>query len=584
MRKVKIVCTLGPACGDYDTLRAMAAAGMNVARFNFSHGSYEGHGLNLDQVRNVERELKRPIATLLDTKGPEIRTGRLKNGKSVNLVQGKKMLLIPDDGSEGDESCVGISYAKLADELQVGQDLFIDDGTLHLRVEKIDETEVHCVVLVGGELGERKGVNIPDAELSVPTLTEKDIEDIRWGVAHEMEFIAVSFVRTRADVMEVRRIIEEFQGHMKIIAKIETKQAVQNLEEIAQVVDGMMVARGDLGVEMPTEDVPLEQKRIIDICRSQGKPVIVATQMLDSMIRNPRPTRAEANDVANAVLDGADAVMLSGETAKGKYPVLAVETMSKIVTRVEREMEKWCRHSTIPVATTSVPDAVSHAAVQIAKDMKARSIICLTRSGSTASMVSKYRPACSLLATTPLVRTWRQLALVWGAYSVLKEEAPTAEEALEAGLAAALEEGLVNEGDLVVVTAGVPVGIPGTTNMVQVHTIGRILVKGLSLIRKEAVGHVCKATTPKEALEKMRPGDVLVVRQTDKDYLPAMKKASAIITEEGGLTSHAAIVALELGIPCVVSAEKAMEVLQDNVLLTVDGSRGVVYQGRVKLH
>lgn len=578
---MKIVCTLGPACSDYDVLRAMAEAGMNVARFNFSHGEYETHELNLKLVRQVEQEIRRPIATLLDTKGPEIRTGLLKGHSPVMLQQGKSFdLVIPE--IEGDERGVSISYHNLPSEVSPGMDVFIDDGTIHLRVERVYEDRISCKVLVGGELGERKGVNVPEAALSVPTLTSKDIEDIKWGVEKGMDYIAVSFVRTRDDIIQVRRVLEELGGTMKIIAKIETRQAFQNLEDIAQVVDGMMVARGDLGVEMPTEDVPLAQKRIVDVCRLQGKPVIVATQMLDSMIRNPRPTRAEANDVANAVLDGADAVMLSGETAKGKYPIQAVETMSRIVNRAEGEMRLWQRYQQVQVAN-HVADAVSHAAMTIAEDMKAAAIISLTRSGSTARMVSKYRPQCPIVAATPSKNTWRELALLWGVYPVMRDEASNAEEAVEAAMSAALEEGFVAEGDLVVITAGVPVGIPGTTNMVQVYTIGQILVKGLSLIKREASGFVCRCKNAKEALEKMRPGDVLVVEQTDKDYVPAMRKASAIIAEEGGLTSHAAIVALELGIPCVVSAKDSMKLLQDGMLVTVDGTRGVVYQGRVKL-
>ena len=582
MRRVKIVCTLGPACSDYDVLRTMAEAGMNVARLNFSHGDYETHAQNLKLVRRVEEEIRRPLAVLLDTKGPEIRTGLLKGHAPVNLLPGKTFdLIVPQ--IDGDERGVSISYPNLPGEIAEGQDVFIDDGSLHLRVERVYEDRITCKVLVGGELGERKGVNVPEATLSVPTLTSKDIEDIRWGVENGMDFIAVSFVRTRDDIMQVRRVLEELGGTMKIIAKIETRQAVQHLDEIAQVVDGMMVARGDLGVEMPTEDVPLVQKRIIEVCRNQGKPVIVATQMLDSMIRNPRPTRAEANDVANAVLDGADAVMLSGETAKGKYPVQAVETMNRIVTRAEQEMRLWQRTCQSPAVANNVSDAVSHAAMSIAEDMRAASVISLTRSGSTARMVSKYRPLCPIVAATPSRNTWRELALLWGVYPVMREEANNAEEAVEAAMAAALEEGFVSEGDLVVITAGVPVGIPGTTNMVQVYTIGQILVKGLSLIKREASGFVCRARNAQEALTKMRPGDVLVVEQTDREYVQAMKKAVAIITEEGGLTSHAAIVALELGVPCVVSARDCMKLLQDGMLVTVDGTRGVVYQGRVKL-
>ncbi|MBL3593799.1 MAG: pyruvate kinase [Synergistaceae bacterium] len=583
MRKVKIVCTLGPACADLDIMRQMAESGMDVARFNFSHGDYEGHGLNLSQIRHVEEEMGRPIATILDTKGPEIRTGLLKDSRSVLLNQGQPFVLFADE-LVGDEKGVSTSYPNLADEVAVGQDIFIDDGTLHLRVESIVDREIRCRIIVGGELGERKGINVPDATLSVPTLTSKDIEDIRWGVEHHMDYIAVSFVRSRDDIMDVRRVIEEFGGHVKIIAKIETKQAVAHLDEIVDVVDGMMVARGDLGVEMATEDVPLVQKHIIETCRSQGKPVIVATQMLDSMIRNPRPTRAEASDVANAVLDGADAVMLSGETAKGRYPVRAVETMTRVVMRAEEELRLWQRCNSRNFGPSTVPDAVSHAATSIAEEMKARVIISLTRSGSTARMVSKFRPLCPIVAATPALGTWREMALVWGVYPILKEEAPSAEEASQAALGSALDKGLVSEGDLVVITAGVPVGIPGTTNLVQVQTVGRILVKGLSLLKREASGHVCRALTAAEALDKTRPGDILVVPQTDRDFVPAMRKAAAIIAEDGGLTSHAAIVALELSIPCVVGAENALATLQDGMLVTVDGTRGVVYQGKVKLH
>jgi pyruvate kinase len=439
-------------------------------------------------------------------------------------------------------------------------------------------------VVVGGELGEHKGINVPDANLSVPALTEKDIEDIKWGLEHDMEYIAVSFVRTREEIISVRRVVEELDGDIKIIAKIETKQAVINLDDIISVVDGMMVARGDLGVEMPTEEVPLVQKRIIDLCRYHGKPVIVATQMLDSMIRNPRPTRAEASDVANAVLDGTDAVMLSGETAKGKYPVLAVRTMRNIVERVEKEYRMWQRPATIPIKARGVPDAVSHAAVSIAEEMNVGAILSLTSSGSTARMVSKYRPLPPIIAATPKVKTCRELSLVWGVIPMIQPQISTTDEAVERALASAKERNLLKEGELAVVTAGVPMGIPGTTNMIEVRPVSKILVKGLSLIKKVVSGVVCKALDPDTAIATMKDGYILVVRQTDKAYVPAMKKAQAIIAEEGGLTSHAAIVALELGIPCIVSAAGVTDILENGMVITVDGSRGVVYQGNVKLH
>lgn len=583
MRKVKIVCTLGPACGDREVLKLLAQEGMDVARLNFSHGTYEQHAKSLGNIRSIEKELGRPIATMLDTKGPEIRTGSLANHGTVILHEGN-VFVLTSEPVEGDESRVSISHAKLFEDVKPGMNIFIDDGTITLVVEDIRDHDIVCRVVVGGELGEHKGINVPDANLSVPALTEKDIEDIKWGLEHDMEYIAVSFVRTRDEIISVRRVVEELDGDIKIIAKIETKQAVVNLDDIISVVDGMMVARGDLGVEMPTEEVPLVQKRIIDLCRYHGKPVIVATQMLDSMIRNPRPTRAEASDVANAVLDGADAVMLSGETAKGKYPVLAVRTMKNIVERVEKEYRMWQRPATIPIKARGVPDAVSHAAVSIAEEMNVGAILSLTSSGSTARMVSKYRPLPPIIAATPKVKTCRELSLVWGVIPMIQPQISTTDEAVERALASAKEKNLLKEGELAVVTAGVPMGIPGTTNMIEVRPVSKILVKGLSLIKKVVSGVVCKALDPDTAIATMKDGYILVVRQTDKAYLPAMKKAQAIIAEEGGLTSHAAIVALELGIPCIVSAAGVTDILENGMVITVDGSRGVVYQGNVKLH
>ncbi len=581
MTKVKIVCTIGPACSKFETLVSMAKAGMNVARFNFSHGAYEGHLEMLNLVRAVERDLKMPIACLLDTKGPEIRTGKVEGG-TVSLEQGSTLTLTTRP-LLGNASMVTVHYEALPGEVVPGQEIFIDDGTLHLKVEEISGTDVVCRVIVGGLLGDTKGINIPGAEISLPALSEKDVEDIRWGLEQQMEYIAVSFVKNRRDIMEVRRIMEEFGGSMKVIAKIETRQAVLNIDEITDVVDGVMIARGDLGVEIPTEEVPLQQKRIIDICRVKGKAVIVATQMLDSMIRNPRPTRAEASDVANAVLDGADAVMLSGETAKGAYPLRSVETMKRIVARAESEIELWERPLHSVSKTMGVPDAVSSASVQVARQMKAAAIISMTQSGSTAQMVSKHRPPCPILGATPSVRTWRELALYWGVIPLMKEEMTDQNTAVDSAIASCISAGLIREGDLVVVTAGVPLGAAGTTNMLQVHIAGRILLKGLSLLKHEARGAVCIARSAAEANEKMTKGAVLVVGVTDREYVPAMKLASAIVAEEGGLTSHAAIVSLELGIPCVVNAEKALSLLSDDMIVTVDGYRGMIYHGRVKL-
>lgn len=584
MRKVKIVCTLGPACGNPLTLRALAAAGMNVARFNFSHGSYETHGEMLDLVRQVESEGSSPIATILDTKGPEIRTGLLEDHKSVELKTDATLTLVTGE-CEGNKDRVSISYERLPEEVTVGDSLFIDDGSIQLKIEAIGTDSIECRVLVGGTLGERKGLNAPGASLSVPTLTEKDIEDIKWGMEHDMDYLAVSFVRSREDVMEVRRIVESYGcKRINLIAKIETRQSVENLEEIVQVVDAVMVARGDLGVEMPTEEVPIVQKRIIELCRSQGKPVIVATQMLDSMIRNPRPTRAEASDVANAVLDGTDAVMLSGETASGKYPLETVKTMVRIVERAERELKAGNKRGKRSPHAPSVADSVSHGAMRIAEEIGAHAIISLTRSGSTASMVSKYRPDAPIVAATPLHTTWRSLALMWGVYPLLLDEYADSESAVDAAIAALLRHAYASEGDSVVITAGFPVFVSGTTNMLLVQTVGRVLLHAHSLIKREAAGFVCKASSAKEALDKMANGNVLVVPFTGPEHLPAIKKASALITEEEGMTNFTAMTALQLGIPCMTGVSDVMEKLRDGMLITVDGVHGVVYEGRMRMN
>ncbi|MCL2683849.1 MAG: pyruvate kinase [Synergistaceae bacterium] len=584
MRKVKIICTLGPACQEPDKLRQLVAAGMNVARFNFSHGDYESHGRMLEMVRMIESEEKKPIATILDTKGPEIRTGTLEGHEDVRLAEGDLFRLYTEEIA-GTSECVSISYAGLPGEVKTGQEIFIDDGVIRLNVESIEQNCLTCRVIVGGILGEHKGVNVPGANLSVPTLTGKDIRDIEWGIDHEMDYVAVSFVRQREDIMRVRQIIENYGGHdrkINVIAKIETIQSVRNIEEIIQVVDGVMIARGDLGVEMPTEEVPMVQKRIIDMCRTRGKPVIVATQMLDSMIRSPRPTRAEASDVANAVLDGADAVMLSGETAGGKYPLEAVRIMEQIVLCTEREgLGKFSLPREMR-SSRNVADSVSHAAMRVAEEMGASAVLSLTRSGSTAAMISKYRPNAKIIASTPLVSTWRALCLLWGVKPVLLEEHGTSEDAVEAAIDSISGHGYVSAGDTVVITTGFPVFLPGTTNMLLVRTVGRVLFKSPSLIKREASGFVCTAESAADANEPMELGNVLVIKSTDESYLPAMKKACAIITEEHGMTNFTAMTALRLGIPCV-SADDAMERMKNGMLLTVDGVHGVVYEGRMKM-
>ena len=590
---VKIVCTIGPASDNFETLKAMAEAGMNVARLNFSHGDYEGHEKKLKLIRRVERSTKRPLAALLDTKGPEIRTGHVQNGEII-LNQGDKIILSSaQEAFEGTNEKIWVNYPLLAKEVEPRQNIYIDDGTLNLEVEKIDGDDVICKVIVGGALRNTKGINLPGSDITLPALSEKDKEDIIWGIQHGMEYLAVSFVKTADDIREVRKLIQSCGGTMKILAKIETRQAVQNIEEIVAAVDGVMVARGDLGVEIATEDVPLVQKKIIEMCRVSGKVVIVATQMLDSMIRNPRPTRAEASDVANAVLDGTDAVMLSGETASGAYPVQAVATMRKIVDRAEKELELWGNHKNSEQSTFQilqidengipVPDAVSGAAVLIAKQIKAPAIISLSRSGLTAKMISKHRPECPILGVTPSQQTWRELALWWGVQPVRLSEMSDINVAAREAITTCVHQKLLPEGELVVITAGVPVGRPGSTNVVEVLTTGTILLSGTPLSTRNAVGKVCIARTPEEAIEKVTPGCILVVRQLSEEYKPVLDKVGAVLFESGLLFSEGNALAMDYNLPCIVGVADAFSTLMDDDTVSIDGTRGLVYRGVVRL-
>lgn len=572
---------MGPSCWDEAIISDLVTAGMNVARLNFSHGDHESHARTIENVRKVEEKLRRPIATLIDTKGPEIRTGMLVNNEKVLLNSGDEFYLyfVPKDGTADG---VYVDYVNLYKEVPIGQEIFIDDGSIVLSVEEIDPSAIRCRVLVGGELGEKKGINVPGAKLSVPTLTDKDISDIRWGIEHNVDYMAVSFVRTKEDVLNVRKILEDNLGVSKIIAKIETRQSVDNIDEILSVVDGIMVARGDLGVEMPTEDVPMVQKEIIEKCRSQGKPVIVATQMLDSMIRNPRPTRAEASDVANAVIDGTDAVMLSGETASGKYPVESVKIMHKILMRTEENLSDWQRTPTVFFNCGEIADAVSKAARDISETVRASAILSLTRSGATARMVSKYRPYCPVIALTPSFSTWRELALVWGVYPLICPFTIDVEESVSNSVTIVQQEGMIKGGDTVVFTSGIPLGVPGSTNLLQVYTVGKIIGKGLSLIKRKVTGVVCKAENAHQANKKISPNSILVVRKSDRDFVPAMERAAGVVSEDAGFSSHAAVTSLDLGLPAIVGVSGIFDAVEDGTLITLDGLRGVVYLGRIQ--
>lgn len=576
MRRTKIVCTLGPASDNEQILKKMMKSGMNVARINFSHGTHEEHKKRVDKFKKIRDEIGLPIPLLLDTKGPEIRTGNFKEGQ-VTLKENDEFVFINED-ILGDETKCTLTYKELYKDVQRGSKILINDGLVELEVVSIKEKDIYCKVLNGGVIGDHKGMNVPGAEINLPALTNQDIEDIKFGIENDFDIIAASFVRKASDVIEIRKILEKNGGSdLLIISKIENREGTRNFDEILKVSDGIMVARGDLGVEIPVEEVPVVQKNIIEKCYRYGKPVITATQMLDSMIRNPRPTRAEASDVANAIYDGTSCVMLSGETAAGKYPVETIEVMSKIAKKAESSMDYWKRFSSEQFEiNTSVTNAISHATCTTALDLKAAAIISVTQSGHTARMISRFRPACPIIATTVNSKVQRQLNLSWGVLPYLVAVATTTDEMFDMGVEKALESGLVKSGELAVITAGVPTGISGTTNTLKVHIVGKVLVQGTGIGSSAVTSELCVALTPKEALEKFSDGNILVTPFTNNEMLPAMKRASAIIVEEAGLSCHASTVGLALDIPVIIGAHNATRILKTGSVVTVDAERGLV--------
>lgn len=584
MKKTKIVCTLGPASEEKKIFVELVKNGLNVARLNFSHGTHEEHGKRIEMIKEVRKELDEPIAILLDTKGPEIRTGRFKEPE-VFLKEGQKFTITTREVL-GDERICSVSYAGLAQDVTVGDRILIDDGLVGLTVQNISNgSDIECIVENSGILKNHKGVNVPGVKINLPAITQKDRDDIEFGIKMDIDFIAASFVRKAEDVLAIRKILEEHRAeHIQIISKIENQEGIDNLDEIIEVSDGIMIARGDLGVEIPTEEIPLAQKLMIEKCNKAGKPVITATQMLDSMMRNPRPTRAEVTDVANAILDGTDAIMLSGETAAGKYPVEAVKTMRTIAIRTEESINyrELLRNRAIEKETT-ITDAISNATCVTAMDLEASAIITATSSGYTARMVSKFRPKAPIIAATTSERVRRRMSLIWGVYALLTEELQSTDDIIDVSVQSALDQGLIQRGELVVITAGVPVGVAGTTNLIKAHIVGDILLSGTGISKKSATGKVVIVDATRETIPNFKEGDILVTQATDKDLITLMEKAGAIVTEEGGLTSHGAIVGLNLGKPTVVGAEFATKKLKNGDIVTVDANTGLIYSGKTRV-
>ncbi|MCF6465541.1 pyruvate kinase [Clostridium sp. Cult2] len=584
MKKTKIVCTIGPASDKEEILRELFLKGLNVARLNFSHGTYEEHRNRIQTIKKLREELELPIGIMLDTKGPEIRLGSF-NQEKIELKDGEYFTLTTRN-LVGNQSIASVSYVGLGRDVKKGDKILIDDGLVELEVVEIgSETDIKCIIINGGIIKDHKGINIPSVSINLPAVTEKDIKDIKFGIENDIDFIAASFMRKAEDVLEIRRILEENGGeHIDIISKIENQEGVDNIDEIIEASDGIMVARGDLGVEIETEEIPLIQKQIIKKCNIAGKPVITATQMLDSMMRNPRPTRAEVTDVANAILDGSDSIMLSGETAAGKYPIESLKTMHNIATRTETSSEyiEMLKHKSVD-KNISTTNAISKATCTTAEDLKASAIITATSSGYTSKAISKFRPKAPIIAATTSERVMRKLSLVWGVYPVLSLKSDVTDEVIDRSIHSAMEKGYIKEGDLIVITAGIPVGVSGTTNLIKVHTVGKVLVKGTGIGKKSITGKVCTGSSKKELVNKFREGDILVSRFTDRDMVDFMRKASAIIVEQGGLTSHAAIVGLNFDKPTIVGAKDVTKILTDGDIVTVDAVTGLIYKGEARV-
>ena len=578
MRKTKIICTLGPATDNPDVLRQLMLSGMNVARINMSHQSHKDHKARIDMVKALREELRLPIAILIDTKGPEIRLGAFKEPK-VELRAGDSFTLTTEP-VEGDSTIASISFAGLPADVRKGGHILIDDGLIDMEVQATTATTITCTVINGGMVSANKGVNVPGAQLSMPFMSDRDRADIAFACEMEADFIAASFTRRADDVLQIRQELEKNSNHsIRIIAKIENAEGVDNIDDILKVSDGIMVARGDMGVEIAMEEIPSIQKKLIHKGYNAGLQVITATQMLDSMMKNPRPTRAETTDVANAIYDGTSAIMLSGETAAGAYPIEAVKTMARIARRTEQDINYIKRFSSRDVhEAPNVTNAISHATVTTAHDLGAAAIITVTKSGTTARMISKFRPACPIICCTTNPAAQRQMNLSWGVVPIMAEE----KDNMDALFDCAVNAGYLSSGDLVVITAGAPLGVSGTTNLLKVHLVGNILVQGKGATRYTACGNLCVARDEEEALDTFRPGDILVIPQTSNNLLPLLKEAAGIITEAGGMNSHAAIVGMALEKPVLVNAHNATKILKSGTTVTLDAERGIVMFGNGK--
>lgn len=581
MKKTKIVCTIGPSSDSYEVLKALVNEGMNVARLNFSHGTHPEHKKRIDTIKKLRDDLDEPIGIMLDTKGPEIRIKTFKDGM-IRIEQGQDFILTSED-VKGDETRVSVTYKEIAKDLKANDRVLIDDGLVEFTVTSVDEKNVYLKAVNSGELSDRKGVNLPSVKVNLPTLTEKDIDDLIFGIENDVDFIAASFIRSANDVLEIRKILESNGGDdIKIISKIENLEGVQNIDEIIDVSDGIMVARGDMGVELDEEDIPLVQKDIIRKCNLKGKFVITATQMLDSMIRNPRPTRAEVTDVANAILDGSSAIMLSGETAAGNYPVKSCEMMRKIAVKIEDSLDyKIIVDSTNDEHEINITNSIAKATREAALDLDAKVIIAATTSGLTARNISKFKPKSPIIAATTDEKVRRQLAIEWGVYPIRATLASSIDDLFYESINILKNIKFVKEGELVILTAGMPLGKAGSTNIMMVKTVGKLLCKGMGIGKHKISARACVAKNAKELEETFSDGDIIVTIGVYKDMLPYIQKSSGIVTVEGGLTSQGAIVGINYHLATVVGVGEAMNSIKTGDIISIDATTGEIYEGKI---
>lgn len=576
MKKTKIVCTIGPSSSSREVLETLITTGLDVARLNFSHGTHEEHGQVIAAIRELSQKLGRHVAILQDLCGPKIRLGTIENAP-VNLEKGALFTFV-DEEIAGNSVRASISYKDLSREARVGDRILIDDGLIELKVKEITDKEMQCEVITGGPISSHKGVNLPGVRLSIAALTEKDIDDLRFGLRSGVDMVALSFVRYDTDIMKAREIMKEEGRFVPIIAKIEKQEAVDNFESILHTADGIMVARGDLGVELPYEEVPLIQKKLIRMCQESTKPVITATQMLDSMIHNPRPTRAEATDVANAIMDGTDAIMLSGETASGKYPVAAVETMVKIAEYTEKFLPYEEVHGRRCDKKNAV-EAISLATCEMAENLQAKAIIVSTNSGRTARAVSKYKPRHPIIAITSSLEACRKLMVSWGVFPAMMESSKNTDTFIEDLCNASIGTGIVSEGDMAVITAGIPEGMKGSTNMIKLHILGHQFIRGIGAgaLRSET-GKICVAKRPEDIEKRLKKGDILVLFRIEENLEPLLYNAGGVIAAEGDLHTPAARILEKLSIPAILGVPGALEIFEDGKMVTIDAQRGLIFE------